>query len=65
MNKYQSERINENRTVEFNKNLSSKEIVSVDLLKKLRYSRLHQITTFASPKAFEKRSESLDDLCLE
>lgn len=36
MNKYQLERINENRTVEF-KNLSSKEIASVDLLKKLRY----------------------------
>lgn len=61
MNKYQLVRINENRMVEF-KNLFSKEIAFIDLLKTLRYSRLHQIATFASSRAFEKRSESLGDL---
>lgn len=61
MNKYQLERINENRMIEF-KNLFSKKIMSVDLLKKLRYSRLHQIATFASSRTFEKRSKGLSDL---
>lgn len=61
MNKYQLGRINENRMVEF-KNLFSKEIASVDLLKKPRYFRLDQIATLASSRASEKRSESLGDL---